>query len=243
MSPIAYIINIAKRFLTLEMRYEFSGDNLQFVNVIMSEGESLDAATGSVAYTKGDFDVGKSSGGVLGGIKKALSGATVDALNYSPGKGVGTIGLGGRLPGKMMDINVEGMGWVAQRDAFIASQPTVRSEQEYQKKLCDAYGEGGLVLIKFTGKGMLFLFSLGDYNVFALQKGEEMTVATDKAAAWETSVKYKIEVDKSLKSTFRGKEGPYVTTFTGPGRIVVQSMSLQGMMDAFVPLIPEPETK
>ncbi|GEM_PF-3438836 len=225
------------------MRYEFSGDNLQFANIIMSEGESLEVAPGSVAYSRGDLEVGKSGGGVLGGLKKAIGGSPLDTVSYGVKRGVGTIGLGGRLPGKMMDINVEGMGWVAQKDAFIASQPTVRIEQEYQKKLGSSFGEEGLVLAKFSGRGMLFLFSLGDYNVFALQKGEELTVATDRAVAWEASVKYRIEVDKDLKSTFRGKEGPFVTTLTGPGRAVVQSMSPQRMMEAFLPLLPEPEAR
>lgn len=225
------------------MRYEFSGDNLQFANVIMSEGESLDVVAGSVAYSRGDFEVGKNGGGVIGGIRKAIGGSSIDTMSYGPRKGVGTLGLGGRLPGKMMDINIEGMGWVAQKDAFVACQPTVRIEQEYQKKLGSAFGDDGLVLAKFSGKGMLFLFSLGDYNVFALQKGEEFTVATDKAVAWEMSVKYRIDVDKDLKSTFRGKDGPYITTLTGPGRIVVQSMSLLRMVEAFLPLLPEPETR
>jgi uncharacterized protein (AIM24 family) len=225
------------------MRYEITGNNLQLAKIILSAGESIDAALGSVVYTTGEFHVGKSGGGVINGIKKVISGKCLETMNYGPKSGIGTIGIGGRLPGMIMDINVEGMSWIAQKDAFVASQPTVNTEQEFQKRLGSEFGQDGLTLIKFSGKGMVFLFSLGDFIIFPLQKGDTYEVATDKAVAWESSVKYKIEVDKDLKSSFFGKDGPYVTKFTGPGRIVVQSMSLQKVHEALLPLVQTPEDK
>ncbi len=209
------------------MRYEITGDNLQLANIILSAGESIDVAIGSTIYTLGNFDVKKSGGGIIDGIKKALAGKCLETMNYSPKKGVGTIGVGGHLPGRIMDVNIDRMGWIAQKDSFIASQPGISTDQEFQKRLGDEFGQEGLTLIKFGGKGMLFLFSLGDFLIFPLQKGEVYEVATDKAVAWESSVKYKIEADKNLKNTFFGKDGPYVTKFEGPGRIVVQTMSMQ----------------
>lgn len=243
MFAIAYIINTTQPFLIDKMRYEITGNNLQLAKIIMSTGESIDAAIGSVVYSVGDLNVSKSGGGVINGIKKVLSGKCLETMNYSPKNGIGTIGVGGRLPGMIMDVNVEGMSWIAQKDAFIAAQPTVDTDQEFQKRLGDAFGPDGLTLIKFSGKGMVFLFSLGDYTIFPLEKGDTYEVATDKAVAWESSVKYKIDVDKDLKGSFFGKEGPYITKFAGPGRIVVQSMSLQKIHEALLPLIQTPEDK
>lgn len=225
------------------MRYEITGNNLQLVKIILSAGESIDAAIGSVVYTMGNLDISKSGGGLINGIKKAIAGKCLETMNYGPKSGICTIGVGGRLPGMIMDVNVEGMSWIAQKDAFIAAQPTVDTDQEFQKRLGNAFGPDGLTLIKFSGKGMVFLFSLGDYTIFPLQKGDMYEVATDKAVAWESSVKYKIDIDKDLKGSFFGKDGPFITKFTGPGRIVVQSMSLQKVYEALGPLIPSPEDK
>lgn len=225
------------------MRYEITGNNLQLVKIILSADESIDASIGSVIYSTGNFNICKSGGGLINGIKNVISGKCLETMNYSPKSGVGTIGIGGRLPGMIMDVNVDGMSWIAQKDAFVASQPTVNTDQEFQKRLGDVFGTDGLTLIKFSGKGMVFLFSLGDFIILPLQKGDTYEVATDKAVAWESSVKYKIEIDKDLKGSFFGKDGPYITKFTGPGRIVMQSMSLQKVYEALGPLIPTPEDK
>lgn len=225
------------------MRYEITGNTLQLVNIILSAGESIDAAIGSVIYTKGNFDVNKSGGGLINGIKKVISGKCLETMNYGPKNGIGTIGVGGRLPGMIMDVNIEKMSWIAQKNAFVAAQPTVNNDQEYQKRLGDTFGPDGLTLVKFSGKGMVFLFSLGDYIIFPLEKDDVYEVATDRAVAWESSVKYKIEIDKDLKGSFFGKNSPYITKFTGPGRIIVQSMSLQKVYEALGPLIPTPEDK
>ena len=243
MLALAYIINRAQPYLIGKMRYEITGNNLQLVKIILSAGESIDAAIGSVVYSTGNFNISKSGGGLISGIKNVISGKCLESMNYSPKNGVGTIGIGGHLPGMIMDVNVEGMSWIAQKEAFVASQPTVNTDQEFQKRLGDAFGPDGLTLIKFSGKGMVFLFSLGDYIILPLQKGDVYEVATDKAVAWESSVKYKIEIDKDLKGSYFGKDSPYITKFAGPGRIVMQSMSMQKVYQALSPLIPTPEEK
>ncbi|HKM09718.1 MAG TPA: AIM24 family protein [Candidatus Methanomethylophilaceae archaeon] len=225
------------------MRYEITGDNLQLANIILSADESINVAIGSTIYTLGTFDVRKSGGGIIDGIRKVLTGKCIETMSYSPKKGVGTIGVGGHLPGRIMDLNIDRMSWIAQKDSFVASQPGITIDQEFQKRLGDEFGQEGLTLIKFGGKGMLFLFSLGDFLIFPLQKGDVYEVATDKAVAWESSVKYKIELDKALKGTFLGKDGPYVTKFEGPGRIVVQSMSMQKIYRMLKPYGEKSEDK
>lgn len=222
------------------MRYTVTGDNLQFLNVELSAGEKLDTNAGSVAYFSGDMEIAKKSGGLIGGLKKAIGGSSLDLLTCGPSKGSGTLGLCGKLPGKIMDIKVEGMSWIAQKDAYVASQPGVSADKEMQKALGPAFGKEGLVLMKFSGKGMVFLFSLGDFNIFSLKKGETYRAATDMAVAWESSVNYSVELNKDIRGS-RRDDGPYFTVFKGPGRIIIQSMSPPRMMDMFLPLIPEPE--
>lgn len=232
----AYKINTVSALEDI-MRYTVTGDNLQFLNVELGAGEKLDVNDGSVAYFTGDMEIARKGGGLIGGLKKAITGGTLDLLTCGPSRGSGTLGLCGKLPGRMMDINVEGMGWIAQKDAYVASQPDVRIDKEMQKTLGDTFGAEGLVLMKFSGKGMIFLFSLGDFNIYSLQKGETYSVATDMAVAWETSVGYSVVLNKDLRSS-RKDDGPYYTIFKGPGRIIVQSMTPSRMMDVFLPLIP-----
>lgn len=224
------------------MRYEISGDNLQLANITMSEGESLEVAANSVIYTVGTFNIDKSKG-IVGGLKKAITGSVLETITYSPKKGVAALGIGGSLPGRIMDLEISRVEWIAQKDSFLAMQPEVVVKQEFQKKLGESFGKEPFTLLRFGGKGMTFLFSLGDFIIFPLQKGDSYEVSADKAVAWESTVKYKIELDKDMKSGIFDKSGPYVAKFEGPGRIVMQTMSLQKIQSVLMPYISDDEEK
>jgi uncharacterized protein (AIM24 family) len=65
-----------------------------------------------------------------------------------------------------------------------------------------------------------------------------MKVSIAHAVAWESIVEYDIQ-SLGVKTAFFGGEGLFVTTFRGPGRIVLQSMTLSGLANSLVPYIPQ----
>ncbi len=224
------------------MRYVISGDNLQLANITLSEGEVMEVTAESVVYTVGKFNIGVSKG-IIGGIKKAIAGDNLETVTYCPKKGTSALGVGGSLPGRIMDIEIKHIDWIAQKSSFLAMQPTVTVKQEFQKKLGEAFGNESFTLLRLGGKGMVFLFALGDFIIFPLQSGDSYEVSADRIVAWESSVKYKIETKKEMKSGFFDKDLPYVTKFEGPGRIVIQTMSLQRVHSMLSPYIGTDEGK
>ena len=222
------------------MKYTITGDNLQFVNVELNPGEQLNSIAGAMAYMTGNMRMEAiMEGGFMSGLKRSLSGSSLFLLKYTPQNGVGVVGLGGSVPGKILDIDVGKGAWIVQKTGYLGSEPTVKLDMAFQKKLGAAFfGGEGFILQKLSGQGMAFIAACGDLNVVELKAGEQYKVSTANAVAWEESVSYDITAAGGIKTSLFGGEGLFVTTLTGPGKIVIQSMTLQDLATALIPYLP-----
>jgi uncharacterized protein (TIGR00266 family) len=222
------------------MKYTITGDNLQFVNIELSPSEELNSVAGAMAYMTGNVRMeAKMEGGLMSGLKRSLSGSSFFLVKYRPQDSTGVVGLGGKVPGKILDIDVGKGNWIAQKTAFLGSEPTVKLDMAVQKKIGAAFfGGEGFILQKLSGTGMAFIEACGDLNIVDLKPGEQYKVSTANAVAWEESVSYDIAAAGGIKTSLFGGEGLFVTTLTGPGRIVIQSMTLQDLANALIPYLP-----
>ena len=222
------------------MRYTITGDNLQFVNVELNESEVLNSSAGAMKYMSGNMTMeAKMKGGLLSGIKRKFMGESLFLLEYKSQSGTGVVGLGGTAPGKIMDIDLSRGSWLVQKTGYLCSENSVNIEIAFQKKLGSAlFGGEGLILEKLSGPGIAFIAACGDFNVVDLKPGEMYKVSTANAVAWEESVKYDIAAAGGIKTALFGGEGLFVTTLTGPGKIVIQSMTLVDLATSLIPYLP-----
>lgn len=222
------------------MKYTITGDNLQFVNVELDSGEEIKSVAGAMVYMSGNMRMDtKMEGGFLAGLKRSISGASLFMVNYQPQGGSGIIGFGGKAPGKILDVDTSKGSWLVQSSSFLASEPGVKVDMALQKKIGGImFGGEGLILQKVSGKGMAFIHACGDMNIIELGPGEMYKVSTSNAVAWEESVKYDISAAGGLKTSVFGGEGLFVTTLTGPGKIVIQSMTLGDLANSLIPYLP-----
>lgn len=222
------------------MKYTITGDNLQFVNVQLEADETFNSVAGAMSYMSGNMRMESiMEGGFMSGLKRSISGASLFLLKYTPQGGTGVVGLGGRVPGKILDIDIGKGNWITQSSAYLGAEPGVKLDLALQKKLSAAlFGGEGLILQKLSGQGMAFIAACGDFNVVDLGPGEVYKVSTSNAVAWEESVKYDIAAAGGIKTSLFGGEGLFVTTLTGPGKIVIQSMTLGELAQALIPYLP-----
>ncbi len=222
------------------MRYTITGDNLQFVNVQLEENELLQSVAGSMAYMTGNMVMeAKLHGGLLKGLGRSLSGASLFLVEYKSKGGTGIVGLGGSAPGKIVDLDIGKGKWIVQKTGYLGSQETVELKLAFQKKLGNIFfGGEGLVLQELSGNGIAFVAACGDFNVVDLKPGEQYKVATAKAVAWQESVTYDITAAGGIKTALFGGEGLFVTTLTGPGKIIIQSMTLSDLAASLIPYLP-----
>lgn len=222
------------------MRYTITGDNLQFVNVQLEEGELLQSVAGAMAYMTGNMVMeAKMQGGLLKGIGRSISGASLFLVEYKSKGGTGIVGLGGSVPGKIIDLDIGNGKWIVQKTGYLGSQETVGLQMAFQKKLGNVFfGGEGLILQELSGEGIAFVAACGDFNVVDLKPGEQYKVATAKAVAWQESVSYDITAVGGIKTALFGGQGLFVTTLTGPGKIIIQSMTLSELAASLVPFLP-----
>ena len=222
------------------MKYAITGDNLQFVNVELGPNETLHSVAGAMAYMTGNMRMeAVMEGGFMSGLKRSLSGSSLFLVKYAPQGGVGVVGLGGRVPGKILDLDIGKGSWIVQKTGYLGAEPSVKLDMAFQKKLGAAFfGGEGFILQKLSGQGMAFIAACGDLNVVELKAGEQYKVSTANAVAWEESVSYDITAAGGIKTSLFGGEGLFVTTLTGPGKIVIQSMTLQDLATALIPYLP-----
>lgn len=223
------------------MKYTITGDNLQFVNVELQPGEEFNSVAGAMAYMSGNMRMeSKMEGGLMAGLKRSLSGASLFLLRYAPQGGVGTVGLAGKAPGKVLDIDVGLGSWIVQKTGYLGSEITVNLDMALQKRLGSMmFGGEGLILQRLSGTGRAFIHACGDLNVVDLVPGEQYKVSTANAVAWEDTVSYDISAVGGIKTALFSGEGLFVTTLTGPGKIVIQSMTLGDLAESLIPYLPQ----
>ena len=207
------------------MKYTVTGDILQILNVEIDEGDEFIACSDAMVYMTDGVSMEAKVSSVKG-IKNVVSRRTEHmAIFKSKGNG-GKIGLGGGLPGKIVELDVSDGAWTFMMPSLIGFEKTVKTEIVVQKKLSSTqFSHSGLVIQLLEGKGKAFISSAGDYHIVDLKDGEKYLISTANALAWESSVKFEISTVPGLKTATFGAESIFITTLTGPGKVVIQSMN------------------
>ena len=97
------------------------------------------------------------------------------------------------------------------------------------------FGGEGFILEKLSGPGTVFIHGGGDFVEFTLKPGEMLQVDTGCVVAFDETVNYDIQLAGGIKTALFGGEGLFLATLTGPGRVIVQSMTLEKLRRELAP--------
>jgi uncharacterized protein (AIM24 family) len=97
------------------------------------------------------------------------------------------------------------------------------------------FGGEGFILEKLTGPGLVFIHAGGDFVEFTLAPGESLQVDTGCIVAFDESVGYDIQFVGGVKTAIFGGEGLFLATLSGPGRVIIQSMTLEKLRRELAP--------
>jgi uncharacterized protein (TIGR00266 family) len=222
--------------------YTIEGSNLQIARVRLKPGQEVYAEAGKMLYKTVNVHwdtrmTGESIGDkLLGAIRRKLAGDSL-FVTYFRADGNGEVGFAGGYPGKIQAIDLHpGQAIMAQRDTFLFAQPTVTLSVAMVKRLGSGFfGGDGFILEKLIGPGLVFIHAGGDFLEFNLSPGERLQVSTGCIVAFDESVDYNIEFVGGIKTAIFGGEGLFLATLTGPGRVIVQSMTLEKMRRELAP--------
>ena len=177
----------------------------------------------------------KMRGGLLAGIKRALTGGSFFVTEfYGPGEVI----LSGIFPGKIIEIPLQGRGILAEAHSFLAAETTVNYDATLARLTTGILGGEGLFLARFNGFGRVFLHSYGGVIVKDLQPGETIQVEASHLMAFEEGMPYDVQLVGGLRSIFFAHEGLFFVTITGPGRVWLHTLTAEQLASALVPFLP-----
>lgn len=223
------------------MEYKITGDNLQFVHLELTPGEKIYAEAGAMTYMTGNVSMNaKARGGLWKGLKRKLARETFFMTEFVTEGGSGVVAFGGNVPGKIVAIDLrDGGTWLLQKDAFLCAEDAVEMDIAFQKRLGSAFfGGEGFILEKVWGHGRVFAHAPGDLVEMDLKPDQVIKISTGNVVGWEDSVTYDIQVVGGIKTALFGGEGLFVTTLRGPGKVVLQSLTLSRLANALAPFLP-----
>ncbi len=217
--------------------YTVQGDNLQVVRVRLKPGQEVYAEAGKMVYKTANVRwetrmSGNSLGQkLLGALKRTVTGESLFLTYFRAESGEGEVGFAGSYPGRIQVFDLApGQTVLAQRDGFVCAQIGVQLSVAFTKKLgAGFFGGEGFILEKLIGPGTVFIHGGGDFVEFNLGPGETIQVDTGCIVAFDESVTYDIQLAGGIKTAIFGGEGLFLATLTGPGRAIIQTMTLEKM--------------
>ena len=239
---LPYAPTVAAEPVVMPLDYQIQGDNLQVVRIKLQPGQELFAEAGKMLYKTPSIQwETRMSGGSIGeklwgAVKRKVMGESL-FLTYFKATQPGEVGFAGSYPGRLQPFTLAaGQSVMVQRDSFVCAQDTVQLNIAFVKKLgVGFFGGEGFVLERLTGPGTVFIHGGGDFIDFTLAAGEMLQVDTGCVVAFDEGVNYDIQFVGGIKTAIFGGEGLFLATLTGPGRVIVQSMTLDKLRRELAP--------
>ncbi len=207
------------------------GQESQVAIVKLRPGEKLRAESASMLFMTKDVEMSTSINGASSAFQRMMTGQNIflTEFTYNSDKGEGTVGLGADFPAKIMRLSLDDYGGsiIAQRGAYLASNPTVDIQMEFTRTMSAGFfGGQGFILQRLSGEGDVLVKAGGALVEKELQDGEVLRVTSGSIVAFESSVHYDVQMMQGVKNVVFGGEGLFITSLSGPGKVWLQGLSI-----------------
>ncbi len=216
--------------------FKIYGHDMQLVEIELDPGEGVRAEAGAMTYIEDDIEMQTGTGGgFFGGFKRMLTGESFFITTFkNGGKVKRSVGFSAPYPGQIIPIDLEKFNgeFLCQKDSFLCAANGIDIEVAFTKKLgAGFFGGEGFILQKLNGDGLAFIHAGGSIIEKTLQKGETLRVDTGCIVGFESSVDYDIKFIGGFKNALFGKEGLFLATLRGPGKVYIQSMPISKLAE------------
>ena len=215
------------------IQYHLIGDDMQAVVIQLKNGQSIRAEAGAMMYMQDGVEMDtKLEGGILGGLKRKLTGESFMIPTFTCQAPNAEIAFASPYPGKILNLELNGNAVLCQKDAYLCSHGDIDISIALTKKLgAGFFGGEGFILQKLSGQGHTFLHAGGTILEKILAPGESLKVDTGCLVGFDESVSYDIQMIKGLKSMVFGGEGMFFAFMRGPGKVWLQTLPFSRLAD------------
>ena len=222
------------------MEYRILGQPFCAVEVKLEAGESMNCQKGAMAWMTSNMVMETKGGGLGKMFSRAFSGESMFMNTYRAEKQSGLISFAMTAPGTILPVQITpSRSIIAQKSAYLASEPGISMSIAFQKKLGSGFfGGEGFIMQKLSGNGIALVEFDGHIETYELGYVESMIIDTGYLAAMSGSCSIEIESVPGIKNKFLGGEGLFNTKVTGPGKIYLQTMPISSVASSIRPFIP-----
>ena len=222
------------------MRYNIEGGSLPVAILKLEAGETVISESGGRTWMRGPIVTDTTS---YGGAGKALGrlfmGESLFMSKYTA-NGPAEIAFASSFPGRIIAKELApGQSIICQKTAFLCGMGPLELAVHFRKKLGSGFFSGeGFIMQRVTGPGIVFLEVDGYSPEYDLAPGEQIICDTGVLAAMEDTCSMDIQVVRGAKNMFFGGEGIFNTVVTGPGKVYLQSMTVEKLARLMDPYLP-----
>lgn len=200
-------------------------DNNKSVEIILKPGESIIAEPSAFCYGDGFIEAKTTTGGLMSAVKKLVTKEKLFQVQWmNNGSKSGRIALASPFESTIEEVEISpDYSLIAQRGAWLASDPSVKLDVTMNLGLSGFLGGEGIIFQKFTGNGRVFITAGGDLKAINLQQGDSLNVDTGCIVGFAESVKYEVKMAGGIFTSIFGGEGLVLARLRGPGVVILQT--------------------
>lgn len=209
-------------------KYTIFGADTQVLQVELQPGETFISEPGAMLYRGKSVIMKTNVGGFTTGVKRSLGGESFFRNNYTNnGSSAESITVTPSFPAKIIPIELEKSGPIhVSPGLYLGSIGDVTVTFKFVRNvLAGCFGGGGFLLLRIKGTGTVFLEAGGTIMEKILAPEEELLVDTNSLVGFSETAKYGVQRVRGCLTCCCGGEGLFNTKITGPGLVIVQSMS------------------
>ena len=212
------------------------------LEVDLEAGERFVSESGLFVSGSGHVDIDvtarpKGQGGLLGGLKRLVSGDSFFMSTYTAEGRPGHVLLAPNLPGEVHVVDLDGTTkWLCAGASFMGCGPEVALDTKFQGLSGFLSGES-IFFVEASGRGPLVVSAFGQIREMVCDG--DLVVDTGHLVAFEAgSLEYHItKAGGSWIASWLAGEG-LVMRFSGRGRVLVQSHNPSAFGQEIGPLLP-----
>ena len=232
-----------------EVDYKIGGHDVQYVEIELDPNETVIAEAGAMLYMKDGIDfqtkMGDGSepdkglfGKLLSAASRKIAGESIFITHFTHrGMGKSHVAFAAPYPGTIVPLELNELGGkvIVQRDAFLCAALGTKISMHFNRKLgAGFFGGEGFILQKLQGDGRAFIHAGGTLIEHELN-GETLRVDTGCVVGFQEGIDFNIEQAGGLKSMVFGGEGLFLATLRGTGKVWLQSMPINKLIDQLSP--------
>lgn len=223
------------------MNYRIEGGSLPVAILTLSAGETVISEAGGRTWMRGPVKTETTSyGGARKVFSRLFSGESLFMSRYTA-EGDVEIAFASSFPGRIVVRELQaGESIICQKSSFLCGMGPLEMSVHLKKKFsASLVGGEGFIMQKITGPGIVFVEVDGYSPEYTLAAGEQLVCDTGVLAMMDETCTMEVRVVKGVKNMFLGGEGIFDTVVTGPGKVYLQSMTIEQLANLLIPLMPK----